>query len=113
MVLVIRGAISLIISMIDIMHVGRTIRGLNSLTSSKLCHVLGLDESTLWNLFGLFWMSWSGRLAFLLPSSLSLGRGETAAGGGYAVDVDWGRQYTIGSRPHEVKNQERSNKEQN
>ena len=91
MVLVIRRAISLIISMIDIMHVGRTFRGLNSLTSAKLCHVLGLDESTLWNLFGLFWMSWSGRLAFLLPSSLSLGRGETAAGDGYAVDVDWGR----------------------
>ena len=36
-------------------------------------------------------MSWSGRLAFLLPSSLNLKRGETAAGGGYAVDVDWGR----------------------
>ena len=77
MVLVIRRAISLIISMIDIMHVGRTFRGLNSLTSAKLCHVLGLDESTLWNLFGVFWMSWSGRLAFLLPSSLSLEEGNS------------------------------------
>ena len=50
-----------------------------------------------------------------IPSSFEFKfrKRETAAGGGYAVDVDWGREYTIGSRPHEVKNQERSNKEQN
>ena len=35
------------------MHVGRTIRGFVSLTSAKICSVLGLDESPLWNLFGL------------------------------------------------------------
>ena len=35
------------------MHVGRTIRGFISLASAKICSTLGLDESTLWNLFGL------------------------------------------------------------
>ena len=51
-----------------------------------------------------YYMTWSGRLAFLLPSSLSLGRGETAAGGGYAVDMWTG--FSLGSRPHD--SQERS-----
>ena len=51
LVLVIRKAISLIISMIGIVHVGRTIGGFVSLASANICSVLGLDQSILWNLF--------------------------------------------------------------
>ena len=45
LVLVIRKAISLIISIIGIVHVGRTIDGPVSLASANICSLLGLDES--------------------------------------------------------------------
>ena len=56
LVLVIRKAISLIISIVGIMHVGRVIHGFASLTWETICNVLGLDgsilDSSLWNIFG-------------------------------------------------------------
>ena len=79
---------------------GRTIRGFFSLASAKICSVPGfnlkLDESTLWNSPGqVAWRSFEFRRTWR----------EEAAGGGYAIDVDWGRScslwhLTIGIRPH-------------
>ena len=109
LVLVIRKAISLIVSIIlGLMHVGRTIRGFVSLASAKNCSVLGLDKSTLcqWKLFGLDLDAMVRSLG--VPSSLGGFRGEQPqevdmqlmwTGAALVLFGDIG--YTIESRPCE------------
>jgi UDP-xylose/UDP-N-acetylglucosamine transporter B4 len=53
LILVICKAIGLIFSIMGIMHVGITILVFVSLALAKIPSVLRLNESTLWNLFGL------------------------------------------------------------
>ena len=114
LVLVIRKAISLIISSVGIMHVGHTIRGLASLASAKICSVLELDESTLWNVFGLD----------LDDVVRTLGVPLGGLGEKHLQEVDmqlmWTGAalvlfgtigYTIGSRPREDKTQGKSKHE--
>ena len=118
LVLVIRKAISLVISIIGIMHVGQAICGFIFLASAKVCNVLGLDldESTLWNLFGLDLDVVVRSLG--IPSSLE-GLEEKQL---QEVDMQlmWTGAalvllgtigYAIGSRPREVKNQGKSKQE--
>ena len=104
--------------MIGIMQVGRTIRGLVSFTSAKICSVLGLDELTLWNLFGLDWDAVVRSLG--VPSSLGLGGLEEKQLQEVDMRLMWTGAalvlfgtigYTIGSRPREAKNQEKLKKE--
>ena len=118
LVLVIRKAVSLVISMIGVMPVGRTIGGLVSLTSAKICSVLGLDESTLWNLFGLDMDVVVRSLG--VPLSLSLGWLEEKKLQEVDMRLMWTGAalvlfgtigYTIGSRPRKANNQEKSKKE--
>ena len=113
LVLVIRKAISLIISVIGIMHLGRMIRGFVSLASAKICSVLGLDVSTL---FGLDLDVVVRSLG--VPSSLG-GLEEKQLQEvdmrlmwtGAALVLFGTIGYTIGNRPREDKNQEKSKQE--
>ena len=116
LVLVVRKAISLIISVIGIMHLGHMIRGFVSLASAKFCSGLGLDVSTLWNLFGLDLDVVVSSLG--IPSSLG-GLEEKRLQEvdmrlmwtGAALVLFGTIGYTIGSRPREAKNQEKSKQE--
>ena len=79
-----------------------SISGFRFFNIGKICSVLGLDESTLWNLFGL-------DLDVVVRSrgvvwSLG-GLREAVAEDGCADNVDWPALfgYTIGSRPREAK----------
>jgi UDP-xylose/UDP-N-acetylglucosamine transporter B4 len=116
LVLVIRKAISLIISIIGIMHVGRTICGVVSSASAKISSALGLDESTLWNLFGLDLDVVVRSLG--VPSSLG-GLEEKQLQEvdmrlmwtGAALVLFGTIGYTIGSRSREAKNQKKSKQE--
>ena len=97
---------------------GRTIHGLASLTTAKICSVLGLDESTWWNLFGLDLDVMVRSLG--VPSSLILGGLEEKRLQEVDMRLMWTGAalvlfgtigYTIGSRPSVAKNQEKSKKE--
>jgi UDP-xylose/UDP-N-acetylglucosamine transporter B4 len=110
LVLVIRKAISLIISTIGIVYVGRTIRGFVSLASAKFCSVLGLDESTLLNMFGLDLDLVASSLGVLGEKQLQEVDMRLMWTG--AALVLFGTiGYTIGSRPREAKTQEKSKAE--
>jgi solute carrier family 35 (UDP-xylose/UDP-N-acetylglucosamine transporter), member B4 len=116
LILVIRKAISLIISVIGIMQVGRAIRGFVSLASAKMCSALGLDESILWNSFVLDLDAVFRSLG--VPSSLG-GLEEKKLQEvdmrlmwtGAALVLFGTIGYTIGSRPREAKNQKKSKQE--
>ena len=113
LVLVIRKAISLIISMIGIVHVGRTIGGFVSLASANICSVLGLDQSILWNLFELDFDVMFRSLG--VPSSLNLEGLEEKRLQEVDMRLMWTGAalvlfgtigYTIGSRPREEKSKQ-------
>ena len=59
LVLVVRKAVSLILSVVGITNVGLAIRGFAFVASAKFCSALGLDESmfnwSFWNVFPLDW----------------------------------------------------------
>ena len=113
LVLVIRKAISLIISMISIVRVGRTIGGFISLASANICSVLGLDQSILWNLFELDFDVMFRSLG--VPSSLNLEGLEEKRLQEVDMRLMWTGAalvlfgtigYTIGSRPREEKSKQ-------
>ena len=116
LVLVVRKAISLIISMIGIVHVGRTIGGFVSLASANIFSVLGLDESTLWNLFHELDFDVVFR-SLGVPSSLSLGGFEEKKPQEVDMRLMWtgaalvlfgtiGYTIATGSRPREEKSKQ-------
>ena len=83
------------LSCVNIMHVGRTIRGFVFFSIDKYlqCSRIGwidLNRSTLRNLFGLECLQ-----VALRGFEYRRAWGEAAAGGGYAVDEDWGWSYSL------------------
>lgn len=121
LVLVIRKAVSLIISVIGISQVGRAIRGFSLLALDTICGVFGLDGSTfdssLWNIFR---VDLDAALGFLgVASSLGGPGGEKQLPEvdtrlmwtGAALVLFGTIGYAIGNRPRQVINQEKTKRE--
>ena len=121
LVLVIRKAVSLIISVIGIMHVGRTIHDFLSSASAKICIALGLDQSIFRNSLKLLVDLDVAlvRSSLGVPSSLEgleqkklqqVDRRLMWTGAALVLFGTIG--YTIGNhRPREAKNQKKSKQE--
>ncbi|KAF8816504.1 UAA transporter [Phlegmacium glaucopus] len=119
LVLVVRKAISLIISVVGITHVGHVIRGFAFLASEKICGVLGLDGSMFdWSLWNIFRLDLDAMFSSLGVALVGPGEGKQSQEvdtrlmwTGAALVLVGTIGYAIGTRPREVKDQEKAKKE--